>query len=305
MAERTGLSPHVLRVWERRYSAVEPGRAEGGQRFYADADVKRLRLIRTAIAAGRSIGQVARLSTDELTRLVGEDETARQEVVRRQGGRQRVQGAPAPAEDEIERAFALVRAMSAAELELLLRRTAASLGVPTFLDAVAVPLLGRMHDAARGGELSPAQEHLATAAIQRVVDGIVHFLAVPPGAPNLLLATPVGVRDRIGAGLAAAAAAVEGWRVIPIAAELPAAEIAGAADGADVVGVSVVQLADHDRLLGEIRTLRTLLPQSVPLLVGGAAAGALAPALERTAVRVVEDLSALRAALRHGGSVGG
>src|SRR5829696_483657 len=73
VAERTGLSPHVLRVWERRYRVVEPSRAEGRQRLYSDAEVERLRLIRLATLAGRSVGQVAPLSTDELARLVQED----------------------------------------------------------------------------------------------------------------------------------------------------------------------------------------------------------------------------------------
>src|SRR5918997_5056654 len=83
VAERTGLSPDLLRVWERRYQAVEPSRSLDGQRAYSDADVERLRLLRLATLAGRSIRQVARLTSDELARLVREDEAARQEVSRR------------------------------------------------------------------------------------------------------------------------------------------------------------------------------------------------------------------------------
>src|SRR5919206_4189304 len=80
VAERTGLSPDLLRVWERRYRAVEPSRSGDGQRAYSDADIERLRLLRLATTAGRSIGQVARLATEELARLVGEDEAARPRV---------------------------------------------------------------------------------------------------------------------------------------------------------------------------------------------------------------------------------
>ena len=58
VAERTGLSIDVLRVWERRYSAVLPGRGPGGQRLYADADVERLRLLDAAVQGGRRIGAV-------------------------------------------------------------------------------------------------------------------------------------------------------------------------------------------------------------------------------------------------------
>ena len=68
-SERTGLSQDLLRVWERRYQAVEPTRGPGGHRTYSDADIARLRLLHAVTAAGRSIGQVARLSTSELTRM--------------------------------------------------------------------------------------------------------------------------------------------------------------------------------------------------------------------------------------------
>src|SRR5688572_6902518 len=77
VSERTGLSQDVLRVWERRYQAVEPTRGPGGHRTYSDADIARLRLLHVVTSAGRSIGQVARLSTEELSRLAQEDAIAR------------------------------------------------------------------------------------------------------------------------------------------------------------------------------------------------------------------------------------
>src|SRR5512141_1849871 len=77
VAERTGLSQDVLRVWERRYDAVQPVRSPGGQRHYSDADIERLSLLRAATGAGRSIGQVARLPTEAIAALVADDAAAR------------------------------------------------------------------------------------------------------------------------------------------------------------------------------------------------------------------------------------
>ena len=65
VAERTGLSLDVLRVWERRYGVVAPERDTAGRRVYTDSDVERLRLLSRATAAGRSIGQLAQASTEE------------------------------------------------------------------------------------------------------------------------------------------------------------------------------------------------------------------------------------------------
>jgi DNA-binding transcriptional MerR regulator/methylmalonyl-CoA mutase cobalamin-binding subunit len=295
VAERTGLSPDLLRVWERRYRAVEPSRATDGQRLYSDTDVERLRLLRLATLAGRSIRQVAQLPTDELTRLVREDEAARQ-----RSARWEERSIPASAEEDVERALELTRAVDASGLETMLRRTAAAVGVPIFLEAVVAPLLRRMGEEWQAGRLAVAQEHLATAIIQRVLEGMIHFLVAPQGAPNLLLATLSGEQHKMGALLAATAAAADGWRVTYLGPDLPASEIASAAvaAAARVVGVSIVHVAEPARVLTELRTARTRLPASVPLLAGGAGAVALAAELDGSGIHVIGDLSELRAALR-------
>src|SRR5918999_1341804 len=76
VTRRTGLSPDLLRVWEKRYHVVRPRRSSGGRRLYSDADIERLRLLYRATLAGRGIGQVATLSTPTLAALVRRDADA-------------------------------------------------------------------------------------------------------------------------------------------------------------------------------------------------------------------------------------
>src|SRR5688572_1248210 len=66
VVKRTGLSPHVIRIWERRYQAVSPARTEGGHRSYLEEDVLRLILLRQLTEAGHKISGIAKLSTPEL-----------------------------------------------------------------------------------------------------------------------------------------------------------------------------------------------------------------------------------------------
>ncbi len=66
VARRTGLTPDLLRAWEKRYRVVQPVRSAGGQRNYSDADIERLQLLVKVTAAGRSIGQVAPRGNAEL-----------------------------------------------------------------------------------------------------------------------------------------------------------------------------------------------------------------------------------------------
>jgi MerR family transcriptional regulator, light-induced transcriptional regulator len=293
VAERTGLTPEVIRVWERRYGAVRPERTPAGQRLYTDADVERLRLLRRATQGGRSISSVASLGEVELARLVRADDEAG--ALLTEGGGSGLAGAL-----DVEAALAYAKALDAVSLESLLRRSVAVHGTPPFLEHGVAPLMRRIGDEWHGGRMSPAQEHLATAVVERVLSSVLSTLAEPSDGPVLVVATPAGERHEVGALLAAAAAAAEGWRVVYLGPDLPADAIAEAAidAGADAVGLSVVLVESPLRTIEELNEVRRLLPVSVPLLVGGAAASVVAG--ERGAADAIplHDLDGMRAALR-------
>ncbi len=154
-AERTGLTADVIRAWERRYGAVEPDRDESGQRLYSDADVERLRLLHRATEGGRSIGQVVDLPSEALAELVRGDETARAEL--------------RPAGVDLDYLFSLAVSLNGPALEASLRRAVLAQGLASFAETVAAPLLRRLGEGWHAGEVTPAQEHVASAAITRVL----------------------------------------------------------------------------------------------------------------------------------------
>jgi MerR family transcriptional regulator, light-induced transcriptional regulator len=297
VAERTGLTPDLLRVWERRYQAVEPHRGPDGHRAYSDADVVRLRLLNAITSAGRSIGSVARLPTSELSRMAEEDAAARLE---------RAAALPVPTEaraaqgDEyVEEALALTRALESTALDHLLRRSVARLGVVRFMEAVATPLLRRIGEMWHAGQASIAQEHLASAIVHDILLESMRSMVRPSGAETVVVAMPTGERHSIGAALIGAMAAVDGWRVIYLGADLPASEIAAAAitTGARVVAVSVVYVHDRQRIVDELRALRARLPANVAVVAGGAAALSLGAELGAMGIRVGARLADLSAVL--------
>ena len=293
VAERTGLTQDVLRVWERRYGAVQPERGAGGQRRYTDADIQRLALLHAATRAGRSIGQVAGLPTDALTALVDEDVAAR--------ARQSPPATAATAATEaVAASLALARALDGARLDEALRRTAARLGVSAFLESVAAPLLRQVGDEWHAGRMTPAQEHLVSSALHDIIVETMRSFSKANGAPRVLVATAAGDRHAVGAALVGAAAAVEGWNVLYLGADLPAAEIADAARTAAVrvVALSLVYVDDRARVLGELRAIRSRLPREVTLIAGGGGAGALASELAAMGVRVESSIPGLVAELR-------
>jgi MerR family transcriptional regulator, light-induced transcriptional regulator len=62
----TNIHPETLRIWERRYRLVEPARASRGRRFYSEADIRRLHLVKALVDEGHPISAIARLSVEEL-----------------------------------------------------------------------------------------------------------------------------------------------------------------------------------------------------------------------------------------------
>ena len=64
----TGLSQHVLRVWEKRYGVVRPRRASNQRRLYSERDIDKLALLKQLVDRGHAIGSIAQLERDELAR---------------------------------------------------------------------------------------------------------------------------------------------------------------------------------------------------------------------------------------------
>lgn len=287
VAARTGLTPDVLRVWERRYAAVKPGRSADGQRLYSDADVDRLRTLRRAIDAGRTVGQVVRLSPSALRKLVAEDAAAR--------ALEPAAPVTTATDELLADALARIRALDAPALDVILRRAAALMGVSAFLEDVAGPLLRRVGDEWHAGRLTVGQEHLASAVVQEVMTSAMRELASGNGAARIVVATPAGERHVAGAALVGARAAADGWNVVYLGADVPADDISAAvlATNARAVALSVVYVADRRLLVRELRSLRQRLPDDVPLIVGGAGAEAMREQLRSTGIQVAGTLGEL------------
>ncbi len=291
-ALRTGLTPHVLRAWERRYQVVVPSRSEGGQRLYSDLDVQRLVLLRRLTERGHSIARLAGASQEDLERTARDD-----------GGPRSVERKPLAAvsgsEDFRLAALNAARRLDAAELHVVLERAAVTLGVPAFLDQVVSPTLRGIGDGWSDGTVSIAQEHLASGVVRRVLGWILRVYEIGNSAPRLVVATPPRQVHEMGAMLAGAAAAAEGWDVTYLGADLPIAEILASVGQVDARGValSIVYPAIDPGLVSDLEELRMGLGSRTPLLLGGFAASQDRERLTTLGAQVVDSLDDFRDSL--------
>lgn len=280
VSRRTGLTPHVIRVWERRYGAVAPARTGTNRRRYAEAEIERLELLKQLTAAGHSIGTVATLPSEKLRELAASAKNSAGET----GIRAAASRAPETHVEFLEESLINVRALNAPALETTLNRAALVLGGQGVLQKVIAPLAQNIGDLWRDGTITAAHEHFASAVIRTFLGHAAKSFSGSDTAPMLLVATPTGQLHELGALLACAAAANIGWRVTYLGPSLPAAEIAGAAvqNRARAVALSVVYPEDDPRLEGELKRLRELLPAEVALLIGGRALPSYRQAVERS-----------------------
>lgn len=69
VANYSGLTPFLIRAWEKRYGICKPVRSKGNQRRYSQADLIRLFYLKLLTDEGHSISSVAKLSIDDLKGL--------------------------------------------------------------------------------------------------------------------------------------------------------------------------------------------------------------------------------------------
>lgn len=307
VARRTGLTPDVLRAWERRYGVVSPGRSSGSHRLYSDADIERLSLIRQAMAGGRRIHQVARLTVDELNGLLEEDRRSAPASVVPIGPLRPHSEDSGP---DIGSFLAAIHALDQARLDAMLADAALRMPTPALVDRLLTPLMTGVGDEWCAGQLRVAHEHLASAAVRSLLGSLRAAQSPAPGAPEIVVGTPVGQQHELGALANALLAEADGWQVTYLGANVPADDLAATVRqrGARAVALSIVFPPDDPQLARDLGRLRRALPQGVEIIAGGASAPHYESTLTSIGATIVGDSSSFRRRLetvrRQAGAIG-
>ncbi len=261
VAKQTGLTTHTIRVWERRYGAIEPDRTDGGTRLYSAEQVERLRLLKRLTDLGHGIGAIATLPREKLEQLL-----------------------PAPTAPSattsrfdqsalLEHFFAALGSLDTEAMEAILGRAALELSPRELVLRVAAPLAAELGSRWEAGQIAIAQEHAASARLRDLLGRLRVNTPAPPGAPKLVAATLSGDRHELGLLMATLLAALCGWRAVYLGVDLPIPEIVDAAERsrASAVLISLVHV-EPLAARGLLREMRERLPAQVSIFAGGRAA---------------------------------
>lgn len=292
VAQRTGLSPHVIRIWEKRYGTIRPHRTAGNQRLYSEADVVRLKRLHELTSQGFNIGNITGLPDAELASLAAKE----QEGPAFEPGSSRSNGEEFSSTNWIEEAMGAVNDLDVDRLETLLDKALLACGQIRMMQNCIGPLAQRIGEEWRAGRLRVAHEHLATATIRTFVEQIARPITVHPSSPVMISTTPAGQLHEMGAILVAAVGTAEGWRVTFTGAALPSEEIVRVATGhgARLVALSLIHPDDDPNLPAELRRLRRLLPHEIDIIAGGRASASYRRALQDIGATIMGDLGELR-----------
>jgi DNA-binding transcriptional MerR regulator len=259
LSRRSGVSPDLLRAWERRYGLLSPTRSTGGLRLYSEGDLRRVRAMQEQLAAGVAAAEAASAAADQVSLAETRPDASL--------GRHELDAALLGFDD----------ARAHAVFDSLL----ASFSLDTVLGDVVIPCLRDLGERWERGDVSVAQEHFASAVLRGRLLGLARGWGQGLG-PRALLACAPGEQHDLGLIVFGLALRGRGWRILYLGPDTPLESLREAARSArpDAVVVSAVDsrtLAAHGDDLGE-------LARHHRVAVGGAAA---------TEVRLGSDIHVL------------
>ena len=244
-ARRAGVSPELLRAWERRYGLLQPTRSEGGFRLYTTEDAQRVARMQQGLQQGLSAAESARRALS----------TAR------------------PAEglldDARTRLLSAVAVYDETTVHTVIDDALATFSLETVLRELILPSLREVGEKWERGDLEVAHEHFVSNLVRERLLALSRNWSRGAG-PLAILACPPREQHDIGLIAFGLVLRSHGWRILFLGANTPVETIANAAAATNpqVVVVAGMDGALLEDVGGELRRLS----RSARLFLSGAGA---------------------------------
>ena len=261
-ARRVGVSPELLRAWERRYGLLAPARSPSGYRLYSARDAERVGRMRRGLDDGLSAAEAAKAALAPARRSN-----------RRPAPGRRSDGLLAPGRrsdgllrDAAARLLDSIAAYDEAGVHAVLDESFEAFGLETVLRDLLLPTLSQVGTDWESDSLRISQEHFASNLIRGRLLSLARIWGRGHGPLAILACAPGEAHDitLLAFGLLLRS---YGWRVIFLGANTPTATLA---ETARATSPAVAVLASFDPVLleAEAPSLRRL-AQTIPLVLSG------------------------------------
>lgn len=209
LEQLSGISVHNIRIWERRYNALQPSRTNGNTRFYDDEQLKRLLNITGLYYSGHKISKACSMNKEEM------EEFLQKEI-----------DTTVSKENHFEYYISQIvnKGMEYKEYEVnqLIQRCSDQYGLLDTYKFMIYPLLVRLGLMWRQDSLCPSQEHFLSSIFrQRLFCAINDCPKAADGAEKWLLFLPENEDHDIGLLLASYLLRMAGKQVIYLGPKVP------------------------------------------------------------------------------------
>ncbi len=242
-ARRVGVSPELLRAWERRYGLLQPVRSPGGFRLYSADDAERVARMRAALDDGLSAAEAAHVALAE-----------------------QASPAPFPGRAAADRLYEAIERFDEDAVHAVLDEALAAFGLETVFREIVFPTLRRVGEAWAAGDLDISQEHFASNIIRARLMALARLWGRGGGPLALLACVPGEAHDitLVAFGLALRS---HGWRVLFLGADTPVDTVVATARTTNPA-VTVLVSFDSQRIEVHADALRDL-ARNVSLVLAG------------------------------------
>lgn len=266
----TGINPHTIRAWEKRYGAVVPDRNSNGRRLYNEQQVERLTMLHDLVSIGNNISDIANHSDEHLKGLheqFVDKESLSTDTV---------------AAEDIDFNSVLQNLMMALDgykLDIInheLDKLTTNLEPRAFALDLLAPLLHEVGTQVLAHRINVGQEHSLSAIIKFHVGKILYGMKRKNKIQDkaVILTTPEGELHEFGIMIGALLCAHYGLNYVYLGTNMPADALADTAKqieaGVVLVGVSPFLNKEKPEFTNKyINSLRGFLPESSRLWIGG------------------------------------
>lgn len=268
VAELTGVPEPTLRAWERRYGIPRPERTSSGYRLYGAREVDEVRAMKELCEAGMAAAEAAAVVRSRSAAAVDDDDDE--------------EPSPTPVgEDPFAAVAAEIVAATRAFNDAALDRALARLPLlgpgTVLLDRVLAPALRGIGDLWEAGELTIAQEHLASQRVDGFLRSLLQISTSPEADRKIVLASFADDDHELGLLGTALRIASWGYKPLVLGARTPPSALGAAVAGLapDVVALSVTVAPDRPRARELVLDYGTACGRT-PWIVGGPAAAVVA-----------------------------
>jgi DNA-binding transcriptional MerR regulator len=222
----SGIKAHTIRIWEKRYSLIDPHRTSTNIRYYTDNDLKKILNVAVLNRHGIKISNIAKLNDLEL----------KEEIIR-------VSGDSLTSDTLVDSLVLSMIDFDEYKLEALLEKAISKKGLKLTVTEVIYPFINKVGILWQSGDVYPAQEHFVSFLIRQKIIAATDGLSSTfnPNGKKFLMLLPEGEWHELGLLIAQYLIKEAGHEVIYLGQSVPYSDVLaiGSAKKFDAVVVSL------------------------------------------------------------------